>query len=63
MPFRLDQSKDKYKLFNLTKKKYANKEFNTETGAINFAKNSIRFREKKDSKITKRNNKIFILPK
>ena len=63
MPFRLDQSKDKYKLFNLTKKKYANKEFNTETSAINFAKNSIRFREKKDSKITKRNNKIFILPK
>ena len=63
MPFRVDKAKDKFKLFNLTKKEYAKKEFNSIEGAIGFAKNSIRFREKKDSKISKKNGKTFIMPK
>ena len=63
MPFRVDKTKDKFKLFNLTKKQYAKKEFNSIEGAIGFAKNSIRFREKKDSKILKKNGKTFIMPK
>ena len=63
MPFRLDKNGDSIRLFNMTKKKYANKNFLTEQGAINFAKNAIRFREKKESKVSKKDGKIFILPK
>ena len=63
MPFRVDKVKDKFKLFNLTKKEYAKKEFNSMEGAIGFGKNSIRFRERKDSKVSKKNGKTFIMPK
>ena len=70
MPFRLDYFKEghegmnypHYMLWNLTKKKYAKKVFRNKDGAINFAKNSIKFREKKDSKVTKKGGKTFILP-
>lgn len=62
MPFRVDKKNDKFKLFNLTKKLYAKKEFNSLEASINFARNSIRFREKKDSKVSKKNGKTFILP-
>tara|TARA_A100001391_G_C4982678_1_gene255766 strand:- start:530 stop:721 length:192 start_codon:yes stop_codon:yes gene_type:complete len=63
MPFRVDKVKDKFKLFNLTKKEYAKKEFNSMEGAIGFGKNSIRFRERKESKVSKKNGKTFIMPK
>ena len=59
MPFRLEKGGDKFKLFNLTKKEYARKEFNSREGAIGFARNAIRYREKVDSKVV--GNKI--LPK
>jgi GT2 family glycosyltransferase len=71
MPFRLDFFKEghegkkfpHYMLFNMTKKTYAKKHFKTKEGAINFAKNAIKFREKKDSRITMKGNRTFILPK
>ena len=70
MPFRLDYFKEghegmnypHYMLWNINKKKYAKKVFRNKDGAINFAKNSIKFREKKDSKVTKKGGKTFILP-
>tara|TARA_Y100001937_G_C7114632_1_gene329505 strand:- start:1069 stop:1275 length:207 start_codon:yes stop_codon:yes gene_type:complete len=62
MPFRVDKDKDKFKLFNLTKKQYANKSFNSMESAISFAKNAIRFRERKNSSVQKKNGKTFILP-
>jgi hypothetical protein len=70
MPFRLDYFKKghegmeypHYMLYNIHKDKYANKVFKNRDGAINFAKNSIMFREKKKSKVTKKGNKTFILP-
>ncbi len=49
-------------LYNIHKDKYAKKIFRNKDGAINFAKNAIKFREKKDSKIVKKGNKTFILP-
>ena len=57
MPFRIDKVGSKFKLFNLKKKEYAKKEFNSKEGAIGFGKNSIRFREKKNSKVV--GNKIL----
>jgi hypothetical protein len=63
MPFRLDKVGESFKLFNMTKKKHADKTFVSAQGAINFAKNAIRFREKKDSKVSTKDGKIFILPK
>ena len=51
MPFRIEKVGEKFKLFNLTKKEYAKKEFNSKEGAIGFAKNSIRFREKRNAKV------------
>ena len=62
MPFRVDQKKETFKLFNLTKKQYAQKDFKSIEGAIGFAKNAIRFREKKSSRVLKKNGKTFILP-
>tara|TARA_R100000700_G_C3155069_1_gene132561 strand:+ start:124 stop:363 length:240 start_codon:yes stop_codon:yes gene_type:complete len=61
MPFRLEKVGDKFKLFNLTKKEYAKKEFNSREGAIGFAKNAIRYREKVDSKVV--GNKILPIKK
>ncbi len=57
MPFRIDSfpkghdgmAYPHFMLYNLNKKEYAKKVFKTRDSAINFAKNSIRFREKKDS--------------
>ncbi len=63
MPFRVDDKGSKFTLFNIHKKKLVAKEFNTKDGAIGFAKNAIRFRERKDSKIVKKDGKTFILPK
>ena len=57
MPFRIDKVNNKFKLFNLTKKEYSKKEFNTKAGAIGFGKNAIRFRERKNSKVV--GNKIL----
>jgi hypothetical protein len=62
MPFRVNKKGDKYTLFNIHKKRLVQKEFNTLDGAIGFAKNAIRFREKKNSKITKKGNNTFVLP-
>jgi hypothetical protein len=70
MPFRLDyfpkghkgMMYSHYMLYNIHKKSYAKKTFKTKEGAINFAKNSIRFREKKPSKIQIKYGKTFILP-
>lgn len=63
MPFRVDKNGDKFVLFNIHKKRLVQKNFNTLDGAIGFAKNAIRFRERKESKVTKKGNKTFILPK
>lgn len=62
MPFRVDKIGGKFTLFNIHKKRIVQKQFNSMDGAIGFAKNSIRFREKKNSKVTKKNNKTFVLP-
>ena len=51
MPFRIDKKGDKYKLFNLTKKEYVKKDFVSREGAIGFAKNAIRYREKKTAMV------------
>lgn len=70
MPFRVDYMKSMkglkephYHLFNMNKKTYAKKVFNTKQGAISFAKNAIKFRERKDSKVVNKGGKTFILPK
>lgn len=71
MPFRLDYFKSghagqeyaHYMLFNIHKKRIVEKHFKTKQAAINFARNAIRYREKKDSKVIVKNNKTFILPK
>lgn len=57
MPFRIDKVDSKFKLYNLTKKEYAKKIFNSKEGAIGFAKNAIKFREKKNSKVV--GNKVL----
>ena len=65
MPFRIDYFKEghqginkpHYMLFNLTKKEYVKKHFNSKEGAIGFGKNAIRYREKTKSKVVK--NKIL----
>ena len=62
MPFRVDEDQNFFKLFNLTKKQHAKKSFKSLEGAIGFAKNAIRFREKKSSRVLKRKGKTFILP-
>lgn len=51
-----------FMLWNLSKKKYYNKAFKTKEAAINMAKNAIRYREKKESKVIKKNGKTQILP-
>ena len=59
MPFRVDKKEDKFKLFNLTKKEYGKKTFNSLESAISFGKNAIRFRERKKSKVEKKKRKNF----
>lgn len=64
MPFRVDKNKDnEFLLFNINKKRLVQKVFKSKESAINFGKNSIKFREKKDSKVSLKNGKTFILPK
>ena len=65
MPFRIDYFKEghegkkfpHYMLFNLTKKEYVKKHFRSKEGAIGFAKNAIRYREKKTSMV--KGNKVL----
>ena len=51
-----------FMLWNIHKKKYYNKTFKTRDAAINMAKAAIKFRERKESKVVKKNGKTFILP-
>ena len=62
MPFRVDKSGNEFTLFNIHKKRLVQKTFKTMDGPIGFAKNAIRFREKKSSRVLKRKGKTFILP-
>jgi len=43
MPWRIDKVGDKYKLYNLDKKTYVNKTFNTRKSAISARKNYGRY--------------------
>ena len=43
MPWRIDKVSDGYKLYNLDKKKYVNKKFNTKLSAVNARKNYNRY--------------------
>ena len=51
MPFRIIKQGDTYSLFNIHKKRLVQKTFRSREGAIGFAKNAIRFRERKNSKV------------
>lgn len=51
-----------FMLWNIHKKKYYNKTFKSRESAINMAKAAVKFRERKESKVTKKNGKTFILP-
>lgn len=69
MPFRIDfmksmkgETEPHYHLYNLHKKEYAKKYFLTKDSAISFAKNAIRFREKKNSKVSTIRGKTFVMP-
>jgi len=70
MPFQLKHFKKghdnmefpHYMLKNINTGVMVKKAFRTRDGAINFAKNSIRFREKKDSKIVGKGDNVKILP-
>ena len=69
MPFQLKHFKKghdnmefpHYMLKNINTGVMVKKAFRTRDGAINFAKNSIRFREKKDSKIVGKGDNVKIL--
>ena len=43
MPWRIDKVCDKFKLYNLDKKKYVNKSFNTRASASSARKNYARY--------------------
>ncbi len=43
MPWRIDKVGDKFKLYNLDKKKYVNKSFNSRSSAISARKNYARY--------------------
>ena len=47
MPFRIIKQGDNFALFNIHKKRLVQKTFRSKEGAIGFAQNAIRFREKK----------------
>ena len=61
MPFLIKKDGEKFKLFNIHKKEYVKKDFNSKEGAIGFARNAIRYREKVDSKVV--GNKILPIKK
>lgn len=70
MPFQLvhykkghkNQEYPHYMLRNINTGVMVKKHFRSRDGAIGFAKNSIRFREKKDSKIVGKGDNVKILP-
>ncbi len=47
MPWKIIKEGDKFKLYNLDKKKFVNKEFKTRQAAINTRKNYERYTKKK----------------
>jgi len=47
MPFRIDKVGDKYKLYNLDKKSYAKKSFNSRKAANNMKKNYMNYDRRK----------------
>lgn len=51
-----------YMLKNIHTGKMVKKAFRNRDGAINFARNSIRFREKKESKVVGKGDNVKILP-
>ena len=51
-----------FMLWNIHKKKFYNKVFKSRESAITMAKQAIKYREKKESKVVKKNGKTFILP-
>ena len=59
MPFEIRKVGDKFRLYNLHKKKFAKPSFNSRAAAINSAKGYIKYRERKASKVV---NNRFILP-
>ena len=58
MPFEIRKVGDKFRLYNLHKKKFAKPSFNSKETAINAGKRYISFREKKASKVM--NNRLII---
>tara|TARA_A100001201_G_scaffold135211_2_gene123336 strand:- start:847 stop:1026 length:180 start_codon:yes stop_codon:yes gene_type:complete len=47
MPYQVKKVGKKYKLYNLSKKSFVNKEFNTKESAISAGKNYMRYRNEK----------------
>ena len=47
MPYQVKKVGKKYKLYNLSKKSFVNKEFNTKDSAISAGKNYMRYRNEK----------------
>ena len=47
MPFRVDKVGDKYKLYNLDKKQYTKKTFNTRKAANNMKRTYMNYHKKK----------------
>ena len=58
MPFEVIKKGDKYRLYNLHKKKFAKPSFNSRETAINAGKRYIAYREKKASKVM--NNRLIL---
>lgn len=56
MPYQIKKVGKKYKLYNIKKKEYVNKEFNSKESAISAGKNYMRYR--KETPIVK-GNKIL----
>jgi hypothetical protein len=50
MPFRVDKTKDGYRLYNLEKKQYAKRTFKTRQAAINMKNNYMRYDARKKKK-------------
>jgi hypothetical protein len=51
-----------YMLYKFESKQMGKRHFKSKESAINSAKQAIKFREKKESKIVKRNNKTYVVP-
>lgn len=57
MPYRIDKTKDGYKLWNLKKKSYVNKIYKTKQTAINSGKNFMRYH--REEPILKNGNYLY----